>query len=523
MKRGFLFAIGMMFSIVAFAQSNGAWGTSTRFSKRTNPDIAEYYIKGYLSIKQGNYNLNNILTRGISFDGSNNPDTVWIGKETKLEDVLFQFEHYSTDYSGGVGSELDFWRFDESIMEWQPDGETRQANAKVPDNKSMVLMLVLDCSSSLRSDFEKVQGAAKDFIKDMLNASNANGQVKIGIVAFSKIGETEYFPITSLDFSSSDEMCKFIDRQHVDNGTALYYAMDKAVDYMEHYCAHSIPNDEPLSSAVMVTFTDGLDQTSRSESDGIKTADDYYVVVQRKMKNRRIDGISLQSKIRGVRGDDIITEKQLEKFKQIGNSLGEFKLLNDVSELGQEFKDIAEGLIGDFVVMECYVPNSFEGRVAWTYRTKPLRKKGKWFVGINVGAGPFANHHYYDGVKYFYDNHVAVSGGIDIAFPIGKSANLGIYSSIGYGSADLGSLLVGIGPLLLVNYSGGKALYLGVGWCGTYPDSFREQDGEGLGVRLGFKFKDGFYLFGEYNYTSYDYSRGWGRNYAALLHLGYSF
>ena len=492
MKRILLFAIGLLISITAIPQT------------RTNPDLAEYYIKGHLSIKNGIYELSSIKTKGIRFD---KPNMTRIGDTTIYEDVLFQFDHYYTDYPGGTGSKLDFWRFDESINEWQPDGETRQGNARVPDNRSMVLMLVLDCSSSLKSDFWKVQSAAIDFIKDMLKASDGRGQVKIGIVAFSKIGETEFFPITSLNYSSSNDMCEFIDKQHIANGTALYYAMDKAIDSMEYYCVSSLPKSEPLSAAIMVTFTDGLDQTSRSEKDGIKTADAYYVKVQQRLEGKRIDTVSLQSKIRGVRGDDIVTDGQLEKFKQIGNSLGEFKLLNDVSELGQEFKDIAKGLIGDFVVMECYVPNSFEGDVAWTYRSK--KPKGNWFIGFNVGAGFVSYNKYYQNMLNSVYSY-AFTGGIDLAFPIGKRVNFGAFFSGGYEKV-YESNFIEVGPLFLINFNNGGSLYFG----GGYTNVFNR---DGYNARLGYKFKNGLYLF--CNYLSYKYI---DRDYVATLNIGYSF
>lgn len=522
-----------MIPILAMAQS------------RTNPNVADYYIKGHLSINHGIYKLSRITTKGISFD---KPDLIRIGEVTDREDVLFQFDHYSTDYPGGIGKKLDFWRFDESINEWQPDGETRQGNAKVPDNRSMVLMLVLDCSSSLKSDFKKVQGAAKDFIKDMLDASGGKGKVKIGIVAFSKIGETAFFPITSLTDYSYSNMCNFIDWQHIANGTALYYAMDKAVDSMEYYCVNSIPKDEPLSAAILVTFTDGLDQTSRSERDGINTADQYYdAVLSRygtKMQNKRINGIPLQSKIRGVRGDDIITEKQLEKFKQIGNSLGEFKLLKDVSELGKEFKDIAKGLIGNFVVMECYVPNSFEGDVAWTYRSKEARQKRKIFFGINAGIG-MANcgvdeydTDWYGRYKYFIENRaylgLVADVGFDLAVPLGDRINLGLYTSFGYdGGSWHNTLFLGGGPLMLINFNNGSSLYLGGGV--HYPMQYEDL---GIGLRVGYKFKKGLYLFIEDNYYKgkqfderkewnyYPYNSYYIDYYSAnniLFHIGYSF
>lgn len=491
-------------------------------AQRTNPEVADYYIKGYLSIERGNdgkpvYKLSDIQRRGISFD---DPGSVMLGLETLKEDVRFQFSHYATDYIGGISTPLDFWRYDESINEWQPDIETRQGSAGVQEKKSMVLMLVLDCSSSLSSDFSFVQQAAKEFIKSLLDASNA-GNIKIGIVGFSKISETEFFPITGLTNDSYYDMCRFINGRNVQNGTALYYAMDKAIDAMELYCNTSIPYDEPLSSVMMVTFTDGLDQTSRDENKGIYTADDYYIELQRKMNNKRFNGIPLQSKMRGVRGVDIATDAQLGKFSQIGNSLADFKLLSNVSELGQEFKYIAEGLINEWRVLNCYVPNSFKGRVAWTYPSKkPIvvekpkepRQRGKIFFGINggIGTSSCSGYNSYYGYSYHYSG-IAASGGFDLAFPLGVGANLGFFSSVGYEGA-YESVTVNAGPLLLINFNKGNAgaLYLGAGFAYA-------QDEFGVDFRVGYKFKKVVYLFTEV--FAVDEFDGFG----TLFHIGFSF
>ena len=552
-KRLLLTAICALSVMMAMAQN------------RTNPDVADYFIKGYLSIERGNdgkpvYKLSDIQKKGISFD---DPGAMMMGEETPDEDGMVQFTHYATDYVGGITTPLDFWRYDESIHEWQPDVETRQGNAGVQEKKSMVLMLVLDCSSSLQNDFSFVQEAAKSFIKSMLDASG-KGNVKIGIVCFSKISETEFFPITSLTNDSYYDMCRFINSRNVQNGTALYYAMDKAIDVMESYCNNSIPAKEPLSAAMMVTFTDGLDQTSRDEEKGVYTADDYYIELQRKMKNKRFSGVPLQSKMRGVRGVDIATEAQLGKFSQIGNSLADFKLLNNVSELGQEFQGIAKSLIDEWAVLNCFVPNSFKGRVAWTYpskkqvvveKPKEPRKRGKWFFGLNAGLG-LSNFYRYDLEHYqretggkVYSNTrqrndlgFAFSGGFDIAFPIGKAVNLGLFTSIGY-ETSASSLLFDAGPLLLINFRNGSSLYLGGGMSAWDFDSF------GTDWRAGFKFKNGLYLFGElflvsnswkeyssfYIIDSYNYYYGntghhevYDDNYERVLsgflvHLGYSF
>ena len=250
--------IGVAISIGVMAQSN-----------RTNPDVAKYYIKGNLSIEKGAdgktvYKLSQIDNSGIYFEDLH---ATRIGEETSLEDVLFQFSRASTDYSGGINTPLDFWRYDNAINEWQPDVETRQGTAGVETKKSMVVMLVLDCSASLGTDFNLVQGAANSFIRSLYESSKGSGNIKLGVVGFSKINETRVFNIRSLTSDSYYEMTSFINRLSTQNGTALYCAMDKSIsELMEEYCRNSIPSSEPLSAAIMVTFTDGLDQTSRISS-----------------------------------------------------------------------------------------------------------------------------------------------------------------------------------------------------------------------------------------------------------------
>lgn len=510
-------------------------------AQRTNPDVADYYIKGNLSIEKGIdgkpvYKLSVTDNQGISFE---NPRATREGRENeKEENVLFQFRRASTNYSGDINTELNFWRYDESIREWQPDGETRQGTAGMEDKKSMVVMLVLDCSKSIGGDFVAVQEAAKAFIQSLYSASDGVGNIKLGIVSFSKINETQFFNIRPLTTDSYHETTRFINSLSIQNGTALYYAMDKSVELMEDYCKNSISSAEPLSAAVMVTFTDGLDQTSRDPDKDILTADNYYDKVLNKygtkMQKVIINGISLQHEIRGVKGNDIITDKQLGKFERVGESLGNFKLLKDYSELGAAFADIAQNLIDQWRILNLYVPNSFSGRVAWTYPSKkqydrpnPLpnpnddvtgvgqSQKGKFFFGINAGFGISKykgikgieyNYHNWQGTFWdvrndeFEDSSITTTFGLDFAFPIGNAVNLGLFTSIGYDGVGEDKLIFEAGPLLLFNFRKGGALYLGSGlFYGTAIGNYYEPDVFAPNIRLGYKFRNGLYLFGEYN------------------------
>ena len=217
MKKWFTITLSILCLLVAHTM------TMTAQSNRTNPDVAKYYIKGNLSIEKGTdgktvYKLSQIDNSGIYFE---DPHATRIGEETSMEDVLFQFSRASTDYPGGINTPLDFWRYDNSINEWQPDVETRQGTAGVETKKSMMVMLVLDCSSSLGTDFNLVQGAANSFIRSLYESSKGSGNIKLGIVGFSKINETRIFNIRPLNSGSYYEMTSFINGLSTQNGTAL--------------------------------------------------------------------------------------------------------------------------------------------------------------------------------------------------------------------------------------------------------------------------------------------------------------
>lgn len=492
---------GLAVSFMVMAQSN-----------RTNPDNAQYYIKGYLSIEKGAngktvYKLSQIDNSGIYFE---NPYATRIGEETSLEDVLFQFSRARTDYPGGINTPLDFWRYDNSINEWQPDGETRQGTAGVEQKKSMVVMLVLDCSSSLGTDFNMVQGAANNFIRSLYEASHGLGNIKLGIVGFSKINETRIFNIRPLTSDSYYEMTNFINRLSTQNGTALYYAMDKSVgELMEAYCKSSIPATEPLSAAIMVTFTDGLDQTSRNPDKNILTADNYYDEILAKygtkMQNKSFNGVHLQHEIRGVKGNDIISGGQLSKFERIGESLGNFKLLGNYSELGREFEDIARNLIDQWRILNLYVPNSFSGRVAWTYpseRSKyvpnpPAPKTGrKAFVGLNLTLGmPMA--------KRYGRFVIGISSklGIDFAYPLSSDRfAIGFYVNVGpIFNYDVG-YDVKVGILMLAGDINTRPFIFGIAPCTGYNNY-----GLPLELRFGRVLGKRFYITGNLFMTFGDF------------------
>lgn len=499
LKSFLLLAASVMFAFgVSFAQTN-----------KTNPDNAQYYIKGDLSIEGDSYKLSNITSQGITFE---DPGPYIIGTETEKEDVRFVFSRYGTDYPGGKDTKLQFWRY--LYGEWVPDGETRQGSREMSEKKSMVVMLVLDCSSSMSSDINSIKQAAKNLVNTLYSTSSdgkGNSNIKIGYVTFSTVGNTYVSEIKPLTSSTKSQIESAINSISTNNGTALYYAMDKAVEKIEAYCSTANFSNEPLSSVTMLTFTDGLDQGSIDKNKGIRDGQSYYNYFINKYKGKQIGGLPLCSNIIGVRGNDIISDNQWNNFMSIGrslseeiNSCGSFKTC-DISQLAKEFQIFAENLVNQWKVLNLYVPNAFQGPVAWTFYTRedipketPARTKEspketktkKTFVGLSFGGGfTMSRYHCYD--NYYYtsrwvdeDFYLPRGGiGLDVAFPVGTGANLGFYMYGGFPDVEFG-------PTLLVNFKKIPSLYLGSAANFNYMEGCM-----GWGFRIGFATKKHFYMF----------------------------
>lgn len=139
--------------------------------------------------------------------------------------------------------------------------------------------------------------------------------------------------------------------------------------------------------------------------------------------------------------------------------------------------------------------------------TKPLikpqnaiKKNNKIFFGINAGLGSgIMNEWGSDYYGYYDDYYLTLSGtlGLDLIFPIGNVFAIGPYLSAGLDSYDFATTFGAWAMFRFRNESGimfGGGLNLLPGW-----------DATGISVRLGGKFPNRIYLFGELTTSSYFY------------------
>ncbi len=180
------------------------------------------------------------------------------------------------------------------------------------------------------------------------NGGNGGGSspttegIYLGVIGFNRNLYTK--EIKLLNSSSESEFTNFIENLRADNLTGLYYADYQALEKLNSYA-------EPpkLKNVALVTFTDGLDNYSLSDSEtnpesyGSKLA--YRVGLHNKIVSEPIYGKSVAAYTIGLKGDDVNDEAEfqdnLNKLASINSNAFQVSNMNEVK---QRFKQIADSL-----------------------------------------------------------------------------------------------------------------------------------------------------------------------------------
>lgn len=291
----------LLLAVLAMAMMVPVWAQN---KPRTSPDKAKYSIIGTLNYRNGQRWLDNPMGKNITFEYDETRPTM----PTDKADLEVRFDFVKTDHPM---TKLDFWRYDAEVGEWIYDSEVRQGDTVAVSKMQTNVMLVIDKSSSLKGDFPKVQEAAIEFVNQLYTASREKGVTfRVGVIAFSTVKFTEIREISTLNATNYNEILSFIRGLKMENGTALYYSLDKALDMLEKDTRENIKADEYRESRIYA-FTDGLDQASIDDSKGITSPTQYYETIRTKMKGPKRRLIMnmprkiVRSTMVTVRGDDM--------------------------------------------------------------------------------------------------------------------------------------------------------------------------------------------------------------------------
>lgn len=220
----------------------------------------EYYIEGFYE-RHGNnqYTLKNVHTNGIYLDGQTSLSGSIYGKKVSITCdgldatmVKFTFKMATTDCPTKWDNGFEFQYWDEDNNKWKTDVEAcRNSDAKFSQN-DVVMMLVLDYSSSMKNNISSLQASAIKFINALSAASEGN--IHVGIIAFSgmDLAKSQVFPITPLKENNKYEFERFIRNSSKGKETALYYSMDKAMNMLEEYVSKNNFSSDKFNGAFMM-------------------------------------------------------------------------------------------------------------------------------------------------------------------------------------------------------------------------------------------------------------------------------
>lgn len=189
---------------------------------------ADYYIEGVFG---SDGNLSNVVYHGITANIGVS-SIVGIYGEDKLNHYELKDLKLSSGESFSVSSIKEWIKKGGENGTWGRNSEFDDVKnmEKVEEKKSAAIMLVLDCSSSLGSDFEGVKSAAKEFVNILVNGQ-FNEPSNPGNNNTSNIG------CVLLNFYSEEFKCMVMSN----DSQCVEYAYNNGYDYFLDYSCSDLP------------------------------------------------------------------------------------------------------------------------------------------------------------------------------------------------------------------------------------------------------------------------------------------
>lgn len=222
-----------------------------------------------------------------------------------------------------------------------------------PDNVNFE-MIASNLTETTYTDTKPLQGTNFYRIKALINnvesgytpsiaATLTNSELESGIyLGITSFNQALYnYPILQLNENSKDGFDNFIDGLTIKNGTLLYYSVDQALNTLQ---STELPTD--ISTAAIVTFTDGLDQGSfMMEGVSYENEIAYLNALNNRIKNETVAGQPITAYSIGIRGKDVSDYEMFRtNLAKLASSEENATEVTSMAEVNAKFKEIAEQL-----------------------------------------------------------------------------------------------------------------------------------------------------------------------------------
>lgn len=182
----------------------------------------------------------------------------------------------------------------------------------------------------------------------------------LGIIGFNE--QLYQKDISLLNSSTKPSFDNFIENLNAAMGTGLYYA-----DYTALKELQSFPEPPKLNKVAMVTFTDGIDNVSTSNSqmdpEGYGNISTYRSALHYKIMSESIHGQLINAYTIGLRGNDFTDLNEFRiNLNMLASSPNNVFEVTDMAEALQRFKEIAEDLYSSTTIvnLKVKVPGGYD-------------------------------------------------------------------------------------------------------------------------------------------------------------------
>lgn len=196
----------------------------------------------------------------------------------------------------------------------------------------------VEISRSLFGVLENVDQNIDSWAEITTSGGGNSSGIYLGITAFNQ--QLYSYPITQLTTASKAGFDSFIDNLDMKKGTLLYYSVDQTINTMQSV---QLPSD--LTTAAVVTFTDGLDQGSIMMNVSYQDNISYLNALNYRIKNETVSGQPITAYSVGMRGQDVADVTTFrDNLSKLASSSANATEVSSMAEVNARFKEIAQQL-----------------------------------------------------------------------------------------------------------------------------------------------------------------------------------
>lgn len=208
-------------------------------------------------------------------------------------------------------------------------------------------------------------GCTKDPSNEGNNNGNGNGSgggnngggsgggttegMYVGIIGFNDELNTK--SISLLNSSTEQSFVSFIESLSMRDNTALYYADNTALDWLQNA---TLPSD--LFNVSLLTFTDGLDNASLMLNSNYNTQAEFLDAINNRIFNDKVQGKSINAYAIGLKGNNVTDEAGFRQtLRKLASGNANLYIDDDMDLVIQRFKDIASQLYNEITTVNANV------------------------------------------------------------------------------------------------------------------------------------------------------------------------